>query len=128
MTNTRYSDLDLNFIEHPGLKNILPKTDIEAVKRSVRNLFYLSYGDKPFHPEKAIGIKKYLFEQMSPITYAKMRREVVQLLGQYEPRVTVLDVSFGNPNNEGRLNITMIFRIINVPDPVTITFYLDRQR
>ena len=38
-TNTRrWSDLDLDFIKHPTTNDIVRKTDVEAVKRSVRNL------------------------------------------------------------------------------------------
>lgn len=124
----RYSDLDFNFIEHPGLKNILPKTDVEAVKRSVRNLFNLSYNDKPFHPERAIGIKKYLFEPQTTITFAKMRREIIQVLTAFEPRVSVTDIQFSSQNEDGRLEITLTMLIINIADPVTISFYLDKVR
>lgn len=128
MTTSQYSDLDFNFIEHPGLKNILPKTDVEAVKRAVRNLFLMSFGEKPFHPERAIGIRQYLFEPLTHITIAKIQRDIIQILAQYEPRVSVIDLNFGPLNDEGRLEITMIFTVINIPDPVTITFYLDRNR
>jgi phage baseplate assembly protein W len=126
--NTRYSDLDFNFIEHPGLKNILPKTDVEAVKRSVRNLFSLSHGDKPFHPERAIGIKKYLFEPQNAITYAKMRREIIQIIDQFESRVHILDIQFSLINDDGRLEIILEMMIVNVPTPVTISIYLERTR
>ena len=38
-TNTRsWSDLDLDFNAHPVTKDVVTKTDVEAIKRSVRNL------------------------------------------------------------------------------------------
>ena len=38
-THTRgWADLDLDFAKHPVTKDVVRKTDVEAVKRSVRNL------------------------------------------------------------------------------------------
>ena len=43
-------------------------TDIQAVKRSIRNLVLLNQYEKPFHPEISSGIRGMLFELMTPIT------------------------------------------------------------
>ena len=46
-----YQDLNLDFQQNSATKDIQKLTDIEAVKRSVRNLINLNHYEKPFHPE-----------------------------------------------------------------------------
>ena len=55
--NRQYSDLDLFFSRKTSNSDINTLTDIQAVKRSVRNLVQLDYFEKPFHPEIASGIR-----------------------------------------------------------------------
>ena len=45
-------------------------TDIQAVKRSLRNLMNLNTFEKPFHPEISGGIREMLFEPISPMIAA----------------------------------------------------------
>ena len=63
-----YSDLDLFFSAKGVSKDISKVTDIQAVKRSVRNLVLLNHYEKPFHPEIGSGVRDMLFEPMTPIT------------------------------------------------------------
>ena len=46
-----YKDLNLDFSFNSATKDIQKITDVEAVKRSVRNLINLNHYEKPFHPE-----------------------------------------------------------------------------
>ena len=64
----QYKDLDLFFAKKSGSKDIRKITDIQAVKRSVRNLILLNHYEKPFHPEIGSGIRDMLFENMSTMT------------------------------------------------------------
>ena len=56
-----YSDLDLFFGQNNKTKDINIVYDIQAVKRSIRNLVLLNVFDKPFHPEISSGIRDTLF-------------------------------------------------------------------
>ena len=46
--NRQYSDLDLFFSRKTSNSDINTLTDVQAVKRSVRNLVQLDYFEKPF--------------------------------------------------------------------------------
>ena len=50
-SNRIYSDLDLNFGRNTVTSDVNKLTDVEAVKRSVRNLINTSHFERPFHPE-----------------------------------------------------------------------------
>ena len=41
--NQLYSDLNLFFPIHPNKKDIIPVTDVDAIKQSVRNLILTNY-------------------------------------------------------------------------------------
>ena len=64
----QYNDLDLFFSKKSGSNDVTQITDVEAVKRSIRNLVLTNFYEKPFHPEIGSGIRDMLFENMTPIT------------------------------------------------------------
>ena len=91
--NTRkYSDLDLFFGKKISNKDVNTVTDIEAVKRSIRNLVQLNSYDKPFHPEITSGVREMLFELMTPITAAVLARKVEDVINNFEPRARLVGV------------------------------------
>jgi hypothetical protein len=61
-----YKDLNLFFTPNPVTKDVSKVTDVQAIKRSVRNLVLLNPGEKPFHPEIGTGIRASLFEGFGP--------------------------------------------------------------
>ncbi len=59
-TNVRsWSDLDLDFLAHPVTKDIVLKRDVEAIKRSVRNLIMTNPHERPFQPELEVVLEVY---------------------------------------------------------------------
>ena len=60
-----YTDLDLFFGQNNKSKDINIVYDVQAVKRSIRNLVLLNVFDKPFHPEINSGVFNLLFEPMT---------------------------------------------------------------
>ena len=46
-----YVDLDLDFTRHPVTNDVVKIEDVDAVKRSVRNLINTNFYERPFHPE-----------------------------------------------------------------------------
>ena len=79
-TSTRnvrqYSDLDLFFGKRNSDSDVNRITDIQAVKRSVRNLVLLNHFEKPFHPEIGSGVRDMLFELMTPVTAQILTRKL----------------------------------------------------
>ncbi|SVD68203.1 uncharacterized protein METZ01_LOCUS421057, partial [marine metagenome] len=52
-----YTDLDLFFNKRGTSKDITKVTNIQAVKRSIRNLVLTNHYEKPFHPEIGSGVR-----------------------------------------------------------------------
>ena len=117
-----YKDLNLYFTRNPVTSDVSMVTDVQDIKRAVRNIVLLNPGEKPFHPEIGTGIRGALFENFTPPILQAMRDRIEAVVRRYEPRVTVQSVSFNDPdsqrmdNNELRCQITFV--INNAPQVI----------
>jgi phage baseplate assembly protein W len=128
-TNTRnWSDLDLDFLSHPTTNDIVKKKDVEAIKRSVRNLILTNKFERPFHPEIGSDITATLFEIVSPTTAVVLQSAIREVLTNFEPRVRLIDISVLGDIDKNGYYVTIKFQPINTPDPVKIDLFLERLR
>ena len=63
-----YKDINLFFTKHPVSDDVTSVTDVQAIKRSVRNLVLTDRGERLFHPEIGGNVRGSLFNTFSPIT------------------------------------------------------------
>ena len=124
----RWKDLDLNFSAHPVTGDLTILEDADAVKRSVRNIVYMSTYDKPFHPEINVGIKDLLFEQLSPVTALRIREKIMDSIKQFEPRASLMEVQVFADADKNAFAVKVYFRVVNMPDPVVLDLTLERLR
>ncbi len=124
----RYKDLDLDFTKHPATGDVSTKTDVEAVKRSVRNLVLTNRFERPFQPNKHSGIRQYLFEPLSPITAFAIRQKVIDVISKYEPRARVIEVQVVTDSDNNAFKVSIWFRTLSVPEPVQLNLLLKRLR
>ena len=124
-----YVDLDLFFGQNNRTKDINVLTDVQAVKRSVRNLILLNVFEKPFHPEISSGVRDTLFENMTPITAIILSRHIEDVIRNFEPRVNLAGVR-ATPNlDKNEYEVTIEFYIVNTPtELVELTLPLERLR
>ena len=127
-----YKDLSLFFTPNPVSGDVTMVTDVQDIKRSVRNLVMTSRFEKPFHPEIASHVRDLLFEPFSPVTINLLRNRIETVLINYEPRVTLTEVEVEDPdfqrmdNNE--LNVRIFFTLKNDPEIQTVDVLLERIR
>ena len=126
---TQYSDLDLFFGKKPVGSDISKITDIQAVKRSLRNLVNLNTFEKPFHPEIAGGIREMLFEPMTPITAVVLTKKIEDVINNFEPRVRLVSVRAIPDMDRNIYNVTVEFYVVNAPtELVDLSIMLERLR
>ena len=125
----QYSDLDLFFSRKTSNGDVNKITDVQAVKRSIRNLVQLNTYDKPFHPEISGGVLEMLFENMSPITGHVIARKVELVIENFEPRARLVSVSCTPDFDRNAYEVTVEFYIVNAPtELVDLTVMLERLR
>lgn len=124
----QFKDLDLNFTAHPVKKDVTKHLDEMAVINSVKNLILTNHYEKPFHPEIGSNIQKLLFENADKITATAIEREITDVITNYEPRVSIVNVSVSPDVDNNSYSVGMQFYIINQTEPITIEFFLQRAR
>ena len=125
----QYSDLDLFFSKKATSKDISKVTDIQAVKRSIRNLVLTNHYEKPFHPEIGSGVRGILFELMTPITAHVLTQQIELVIENFEPRAKLISVT-AQPNlDRNEYECTIEFYVANAPtELVDLTVFLERLR
>jgi|TARA_R100001079_G_C4323983_1_gene100220 phage baseplate assembly protein W len=124
-----YRDIALSFETNAATKDVIVKKDVDAVKQSVKNLILTNHYERPFHPEIGSGITNLLFEPLDPITANSLSRVIGEVITNFEPRAQVVSVD-ARPNAEANsYEVTIDFRVINVPgELVSLTTMLERSR
>jgi len=125
----QYSDLDLNFARKSSNSDVNKLTDVQAVKRSLRNLILLNYYEKPFHPEIAGGIRQMLFENMTPTVSIIIAKQIEQVIANYEPRVRLVSIRAIPDYDRNSYDVNIEFYIVNTPtELVDMSVMLERLR
>jgi len=128
-----FKDLDLNFNIHPVKKDINKHVGVKAVINSIKNLVLTNHYEKPFQPEIGSNVRKLLFEHLDPITAIALQREIYQVIKNYEPRAISnseedIQVIVKPDYDKNAFSVEVYFKVINQSLPITITFFLERNR
>lgn len=127
-TSRQYKDLDLNFLIHPVRKDINKHKDEMAVINSIKNLMMTNHYERPFQPDLGSNVRRLLFENLDKITAISMEREIRQVVENYEPRAQIKTLDILPDTDNNGFSVRMEFYIMNMTDPVTINFFLERVR
>ena len=125
----QYSDLDLFFGKKNSNRDISDVTDVQAVKRSIRNLVLLNSFEKPFHPEIGSGVRDMLFELMTPVTAVILTRKIEDVINNFEPRCRLVSVRAIPNFDRNAYEISIEFYVVNAPtELVNLDIMLERLR
>ena len=69
-----------------------------------------------------------LFEQVDNLTGAQLEREITEVIGNFEPRATVKDVTAVPAPDENGYSVNLEFYMDNNAAPISIDFFLERVR
>jgi phage baseplate assembly protein W len=128
ITTRTFSDLDFNFTAHPVTKDISRRFDENAVKSAIKNLVLTSNYERPFHSEIGSPIRRLLFELPTPMFALSLKRAIIDLITNYEPRAEIIDVIVYDLRDENTVNVTIEFKIVNTEKPLSVELVLERTR
>lgn len=123
-----YNDVDITLNPNLVTHDVLQKTGASAIIQSLANLIQLGHWEKPFHPEVGVNIRQLLFEQPDPNVAGLIQNEIETAVANFEPRVSLLAVAVEYDNINYGYNITIEFSIASLPNPISITSFLERIR
>ena len=123
-----FKDLNLDFQTNTATKDIQKITDVESVKRSVKNLINTNHYEKPFHPEIGSNLRGMLFELMTPQMDHVISKQIENLINNYEPRCRLVQVFTQPMFDRNGYSVQISFYVQNYPDPVVVESFLERLR
>ena len=123
-----YKDLALSFERNAATKDVIVKTDIEAVKQSVRNLILTNHYERPFHPEIGSDVRALLFENMTPLTALNLERKVAEVLINFEPRASIESIVASPDIDANRYHLQISFYVVGIQSPIVVETFLQRLR
>jgi len=124
----QYSDIDLSLIPHPNKRDIMPLTDVAAVRNAIKNLVLTNRFERPFQPAIGANISRLLFENAGPDTTFLLKSYIRDVIEKYEPRVDQIYVQVEDDSENNAYYVTITFNIISVDSEVDIQLYLERVR
>ena len=123
-----YKDLDLDFGRNTVTNDVNKLTDVEAVKRSVRNLINTNHYERAFHPEIGSDVRSMLFEPMTPLTALNLQRKVAEVLNNFEPRINLQQVLASPDLDRNSYALKILFYVVGSNQPVEVETFLERLR
>jgi len=123
-----YADLDLDFQINPITGDINKKTGTDAVKRSIRNLIFTNFYERPFKSSLGSDVTRLLFDNVDVITASLLEDALGRLINTYEPRVEITRLSvYADIDNHG-FNVQLEYVILNTETPATFNIFLEKIR
>ena len=123
-----FKDLNLDFQQNTATKDIQKIKDVEAVKRSVRNLINTNHYEKPFRPEVGSNLRAMLFELISPQMNHAISKEIDLMIRNYEPRCNLVEVFTQPMFDRNGYSVQISFMVNNHQEPVIVESFLERLR
>ena len=127
-SNRIYKDLNMSFTKNPATKDVARLFDIQAIKRSVKNIILTNKYERPFNPDFGCNLRGFLFENLTEPMVVIIKDRVAMAIEKYEPRVSVEDVILKNSSDPNGINIQVSFLINGVENPITVSTFLQRVR
>ena len=124
-----FKDISGSFQINPLNEDLIALKNETAIARSLRNLVLTERGERPFSPNLGCGVNALLFENMDSVTTSVVRDEIIQVIDNYEPRVSLIDVKVDADTDGNELFITIQYQVIGAEiRPQELTFALQPTR
>ena len=128
ISNRIYSDLNLSFTKNPATKDVARLFDVQAIKRSVKNIILTNKYERPFDSDFGCNLRGFLFENITEPLLVIIKDRVAMAIEKYEPRVSVEDVVVIEDVDKNGLSIMVSFLINGTEAPVSVSTFLQRVR
>jgi phage baseplate assembly protein W len=124
----RYTDLNLLFKPHPYSKDVLTRTNADAVKTAIQNLILTKNYERPFHPEIGSQVSALIFENFIPSTITALEKSIETTIRKFEPRARILDIQINDNSDKNAIDIEVTFALSNTEEPITVSTTISRAR
>lgn len=129
MANTTiYQDFTLDFAIHPVRKDLVLKSNADAVVQAITHLIQTNHYESPFRPDVGCNIRKLLFENVNEFTARDISRFIQETIENFEPRAKIQSLAVTPNEDENQYNVMLRVFIETFPNPFTIDIILEKAR
>ena len=93
----------------------------DVALQNLKMVLYTEPGERVWDIEFGVGIKKYLFEQSTQVTFSNLEKRITQQVSKYLPYINIISLNINaiNENNEivessGFVKVDIFFSISGV--------------
>jgi len=95
------------------------KTTIESIKNNIRLLLQTQKGERMFQPNLGMGIRRFLFEQITEDTQVQIENDIVDTFATWLPFVELREIDIDTSNQDkNQINIKIVFNIKRAPNTI----------
>jgi len=124
-----FKDISLSFDPHPVTKDLPILTNERAIIRSIRNLVETIPTERFFNSTLGSNVRRSLFEFVDYATASVIKDQIIEVISNYEPRVTNVVVQVDPIPDLNEFEITITFDIIGQQIPAQqFSFILEATR
>ena len=124
-----FKDISLSFDPHPVTKDLPILINQRAIIRSVRNLVETIPSERFFNPTLGSNVRSSLFDFVDYATASTIKDQIIEVINNYEPRVTNVVVQVDPKPDLNQFDVTVIFDIIGQEIPTQqFSFILEATR
>jgi phage baseplate assembly protein W len=123
-----FKDLSLKFFAHPETGAVPVLKNENAIKQQVKNLIFTNRYETLFRPNVYGGIYDALFDGFDPVTVQTVKSSIEDVINNYAKRAELLEITLTDRSDQNAIEVTVIIKPLNFPNPVTIQFFLQRTR
>lgn len=124
-----FSDFVNSFGKTPVGNQLGRVTDVDSVNQSLRNLIKTNLGERLFQPMVGSEVYASLFENNYIENTDMIQLFIENTIKNNEPRVELDSVYINSDRmDENVLEVTIVYNLINNPEPVTLNVLLKRVR
>ena len=124
----KYRDLDLDMLVHPMTKDIVGRSDVDAINGSIIRIIRTQRGERVFQSNFGSTIYNSLFEPMNIETRVVLEGAIEQAIRRFEKRCDLQGVVVEADPDRNGYAVTIVYVPINEGSPVALDFFLNRLR
>lgn len=106
-----------------GFKNYSSNKDV--IKFHIKNLFLTNPGERISVPEYGIGIRRYLFENMTQGLLNNLQDVISSQISRYMPYIRVEENVVNDFPEQNKISVSLRYTILDTAEKDVLTFELE---
>ena len=96
----------------------------EVIKFHIKNLFLTNPGERISVPEYGIGVRRYLFENITQGLLNNLKDVILDQIARYMPYIRVEESAVNDFPEENKISISLRYTILETAEKDVLTFEL----